>query len=198
MAKTSHQGILPLVFGILAADTSPLGMTYPQVVEASGLDRRRCSSALRLLKLSGRCFSTGVHRFDRFFYATEARMEACKDAVAARLVVVRKQRKAEQSRKHRERLRAAAAAQAPEPKAAKPKREKAARKKAAPKVVAAKPAPVTIRKTPAQKWSDAEPIRPPGLKVTVCPGYVPLTFRPPPFFRGEYLTEWQQLRERAE
>jgi hypothetical protein len=30
--------------------------------------------------------------------------------------------------------------------------------------------------------------------VQEIPGYVPRTFAPPPFFRGEYMTEWQHLR----
>lgn len=194
MAKTSHTGILPLVLRVLADDTRPLGMTHAEVREATGLEPRQVTSALGILKHDGKCFSLGSGRHDISYFATAARMASCRPAFDARLVTLRAQRKAAAKERQREAdKRYRARMGLPEPK---------------PRVVKAKPvpapkqmllaSPVTIRKTPAQKWSDAEPIRPPGLKVTVCPGYVPLTFRPPPFFRGEYLTEWQQLRERAE
>lgn len=199
MSKTSHQGILPLVHGILAADTSPLGMTSQQVLRACGLEPKQCTAALYLLKQSGRCFSSGIHHSDRFFYATAERMEACREAVAARLVEVRKQRRAEMNRKHAQRARERLARK-PKPEKA-PKPAKSPKAKAAPKPKREKPAkpagvtaPVHISSAPRRRWDAAPVVVPAHVKVTVCQGYVPRTFAPPPFFRGEYLTEWQQLR----
>ena len=192
MAKTSHTGVLPLLQRILSEDTSPLGMTFREVLNESGLERTQCSSGLHLLKLSGRCFSTGIHRDDRFFYATQERMDACAEAVAARLVEVRKQRQ------ERDKLKQRAREQRRRANTQKAVPVKPASAKAAPKAKTAMPAPVTVRKTAAQRWAQAEPIIPPGVKVTVCPPCQPRTFTPPPFFRGEYLTEWRQLRGAAE
>lgn len=194
MSKTSHTGILPLVSRILAADTSPLGMTHAGVREAAGLEPRQVTSALGILKIDGKCFSIGSGRHDIFYYATAERMESCRPAVEAHLVGLRAKRKAAAKERQREadkRYRARMGLPERTPRVAKPKPAPA------PKPVPLA-APVTIRKTPAQKWSDAEPIVPKGVKVTVCPGYVPRTFRPPPFFRGDFTNEWQQLRERAE
>lgn len=204
MSKSSHKGILALVRGILEADTSQLGMTYPQLVEASGLDGRQCSSALTLLKRAGLCFSTGIHRFDRFFYASAERMETCKPAVDARLELVREQRRqatAEARRRQenarRERLGLPPLKATPGPRI-KPKAEKPpkAAKAPAPKVLPA--APMSKEARARKAWREAQPVIPPTVRVTVCPGYVPRTFRPPPFFRGDYLTEWQQLRQPSE
>lgn len=198
MAKTSHHGILPLVHGILAADTSPLGMTSQQVLRACSLEPKQCTAALYLLKQSGRCFSNGIHHSDRFFYATQERMEACREAVAARLVEVRKQRRIEMNRKHAQRAR--------EREARKPKPEKAPKAKASPAqkpkrekpAKPATPATVHISSAPRRKWDSAPVVVPEHVKVQEIPGYVPRTFAPPPFFKGSYTREWEELRGCAE
>lgn len=192
MAKTSHQGILPLVHGILCADTSPLGMTSKQVLEACGLESKQCTAALYLLKQSGRCFSNGIHHVDRFFYATQERMDACREAVAARLVEVRKQRRTENNRKHAQRARERLARLPKPEKAPKPPKPKASPKPKREKP--AKPAPVHISSAPRRKWDSAPVVVPDHVKVQEIPGYVPRTFAPPPFFKGSYTREWEELR----
>jgi sRNA-binding protein len=194
MSKTSHNGILPLVHSILAADTSPLGMTFEQVMEASGLGQRQCSAALQLLKRAGRCFSNGIHRFDRFFYASAERMEACRPAVDARLAEVSEARRAEERRKNAANARSKRAAARKAKEAPQPKEKAAPKQKPAKVAKPAKPANVQIRKPPKVKWSDAPVVVPDDVKVTVCPGCTPRSFAPPPEFKGPLVREWERRR----
>jgi hypothetical protein len=76
---------------------------------------------------------------------------------------------------------------------AKAEKREARAKASAPKL--AVNAAVQIKSTPRNAWGNAPVVVPPHVKVTVCPGYVPRTFRPPEFFRGDYTNEWHQLRE---
>jgi hypothetical protein len=56
----------------------------------------------------------------------------------------------------------------------------------------------SVKQPTRADFKDLPAIVPEHVKVTRCPGFVPRTFAPPPFFKGELTREWQELRSQRE
>lgn len=155
--------------------TDPLGALHGYLMERTGLTDRQVIKAIYTLRAKQVVFAVEMPSASRYFSSASARDAAAPAARAAREAEIKERRRAnnkayaERVRKDRTEPRAASAGG-----------------------VAA--APVTVRKTPAQQWANANAIVPPHVKVTKCPGYVGRQFEPPKWFRGPFTEEWIHLR----
>jgi hypothetical protein len=186
------------VLGMIRGVKDPLGISYEDLslIEAKWT---AVSKGLETLVMRGMVFQCGYRNWRRFFPTAEARDAAAPELARMQAETAEKVKAAASAA----RWAAQKAARPPkEPKAPKPEKPKAAPKvKAvvqgapAPKYVCA---PVVIKTKHQAEFKSAQPIIPAGLKVTVCPPCQPRSFAPPPWFKGEFQTEWAQLRASKE
>jgi hypothetical protein len=182
--KKRSAGVTDALLAAIQASTDPNGETNKAMRVKLNASHTAVWSAINRLRDAGQLFTVTARQVDRLFATAEAR-----DAAAGRFARVAAEAKV---------------ARAKAKSAARKKRE-AARKPAkpvkAPKPAMPKPqkqwvqAPVQVRKPPKQKFSDQPAIVPAGVKKQVLPGCPARTrFEPPPFFKGDFQREWQELR----
>lgn len=189
----------------LHACTDPLGATLDHLRESSGVPLDRVVHATHRLIYRGQAFTVSCKPFSRYFATKEAR-DSAEPAVLEHVAVLRaevKRATAQRAQdKRTERLHADDAFRERRrdvnrksyKKNAKPAKAKPPKAKP---IVLAPAKPKTPEQQTRARWAKQEAIVPPSVKVTVCPGFTPRTFAPPPFFRGEFSNEWRQLRGAA-
>lgn len=153
-------GIRASLVRALADDASEVGMTYAELMAATGVKDTATSAAISNLRTSGRIFIAGVHQYRRYYGSAE-RMEACRPAYEAWVASVKKA--AREARREKQREKAAKRPKAPK------------RHIQRPMVVRqAKAAPVHVKAAGPQtaSWLDQEPIHPPHVKVQHIPSGV--------------------------
>jgi hypothetical protein len=157
-----------LIFAAIQAYDGKPGATHPHLVKATGLTARQVSKGLASLVATKRLFSAAHKGVRHYFVSVEAR-----DAGAA-------------------------AFREAEDRAIAERREKRRQSPAARPLKLGVNAPVQIGSAPRKAWANAPVVVPGDVKVTVCPGYVPRTFEPPPEFKGAFTREWERRRQGAE
>jgi hypothetical protein len=157
-----------LIFAAIQAYDGKPGATHPHLVKATGLTARQVSKGLTSLVATKRLFSAGHKGVCHYFVSAEAR-----DAGAA-------------------------AFREAEDRAIAERREKRRTSPAVRPLKRGVNAPVQLGSAPRKAWGSAQPVNPNGVEPTVCPGYVPRSFTPPPEFKGEFTREWERRRQGVE
>ncbi len=161
--KNSVQRVLDLV--IAAGDT---GITYPELMAASGLSDRYFQCCKQELFRLGVLFLVKSQRWTRYFSTDEQRL-AFELPLRAEQKAARKARDVARYAANAERLRLK---RAENPEYGKPKAKKPRKSRAKPK--ADKPASLPagfhrIKPVKADPFKTAQAVIPDGVKVTVCP-----------------------------
>lgn len=175
--------------------SDPLGLSIETLRGLNLFHGKSLFKALEMLAGRGLIFVHGFRNWRRYFANAAAR-----DAAAPMLEKLQDENAARLRREQNDRKNAAKSAKraaAPKP-AKQPKPVKAKPAKPIQRQVFARPAPVTVKSQKHPNFKDLPAIVPAHVKVTRCPGFVPRTFAPPPFFKGELSREWQQLRSNQE
>lgn len=162
--------------------TDPLGALHCYLVERTGLTDRQVIKAIYTLRAKQVVFAVEMPSASRYFSSASARDAAAPAALEAREAEIKDRRRAN-NKAYAERVKASGTKRV--------RKDSPAPRAASAGGVAA---PVTVRKTPAQQWANANAIVPPHVKVTKCPGYVGRQFEPPKWFRGPFTEEWIHLR----
>jgi hypothetical protein len=56
----------------------------------------------------------------------------------------------------------------------------------------------SVKQPTKAKFNNLPVVNPNNVKPTICPPFVPRTFAPPPFFKGEFEREWHEKRSQRE
>ncbi len=202
MARGRPPKNLTLVIAVLAESQNTIGINNAQIREATGLTAVAVSSAVLLLKRTGRAFVLGHDRDARWFPTAE-RLEACRptfDAYMVQLRASRRQAKLDKNAKRGREYRASLGLKKPGPVGAKKPAKQTKAASPAPRVMtepqkAWMDAPVNIKKPPKCNFKDQPAIVPKDLQVQKLPGCPERSrFTPPPWFKGEFTKEFEMLR----
>lgn len=175
--------------------SDPLGLSIETLRGLNLFHGKSLFKALEMLAGRGLIFMHGFRNWRRYFASAAAR-----DAAAPMLEKLQDENAARLRREQNDRKNAAKSAKraaAPKP-AKQPKPVRAKPAKPIQRQVFARPAPVIVKSQKHPNFKDLPAIVPANVKVTRCPPFVPRTFAPPPFFKGELSREWQQLRSNQE
>lgn len=179
----------------LAAVTDPLGATFVQLQELTGIGPAQLSRVVHSLGNTKQIWLVNRGRHTRYF-ATEAQRDSAAPAVHALVDKLIVQVRAVNDKKKADRYREKMAAKQPKPARApkSPKKERVVTKKAC------MPANVTIKsREPALNFKSQKAIIPKHIKVKVCPHEVDMRykFQPPKGWTGEVTKAWLAERNQS-
>lgn len=195
-----------IITGLLERSAKPAGESVDALMRQSGAPKRRAvDRAIDRLRSLGVIFSCGLAPHVRHFLATRDRAE-CERAYAAYRDAYRAEmaeRKRQWKRDQRARRRAERKAR-PAIVPTRPKVERmdpiTGRARVELRTAVAAPVRLAAARPTTAAWRDAPAIVPKGVTVQRCPSSTDsrFTFQPPAGWRGDFLTEWAQLRAREE
>lgn len=168
------------------------GITFPQIIAASGLTDAQVSHSLAALVCAGQLFRAGTSVQTRYFLAAD-RMAEVWPVLRAEFIALAKERASARARKAYERHKDAPAMV--EKRQAISERHEAKKPAKAPKPAKAIPAGVQVKRPAAVKFKDAQAIVPAHVRVQRLPGCPTHSrFEPPTWFKGDFQREWEERR----